>query len=78
MEKDYLANQDALTIRILTFLGDHFSHFYTVKELATEPYVSGTTEEIQVRIKQLVEKGLVRAKRKSGEPCYQVASVVKR
>jgi hypothetical protein len=77
MEKDRLANQDPLTIRILTFLGDHSSHCYTVKELASERYVSGNTHQIRHRIKLLVAKGLVKAKSIDSEQCYQVVSVVK-
>ena len=78
MEKEPLITQDALTTRISSFLADHIDGCYTVRELAGEPYISGSMREIQQRVHVLVTKGLLRVKDKHGERCFQVVPALKR
>jgi len=75
MEKDPLINQDVLATRIKGFLADHFEHWFTVEELASEQAISGPAGEIQERIETLLKEGQVRAEKKDGEWSFQAVLI---
>jgi hypothetical protein len=68
---DQLFDQDIIETRILAFLSDHFSHWFTVEDLAKEQSIASTEAEIQPRIDTALQQGLVREKMINGKRSFQ-------
>jgi len=68
---DQLFNQDIIETRILAFLADHRSHWFTVEDLAKEESIASTEIEIRPRIDTALQEGLVREKTINGKRSFQ-------